>query len=193
MQLLITQFFIFTCIWHVVMSPPLFLQCGVEWHLHRHHFCVVHMTSPPFICSVHTGLSFLLATLPRFANVFLCSSSSRELFLSSCQCYTIFLCTKTVSDLDFYHFLPSTGFGFFSKHHFWCLDDALVVSCVGVFSLTGCKVIFVGILLLLLWCQLPLSLWEQPLYEPAGLGYMAGGFCLCSPLSIFWFLLWGCK
>lgn len=111
MQLLITQFFIFTCIWHVVMSPPLFLQCGVEWHLHRHHFCVVHMTSPPFICSVHTGLSFLLATLPRFANVFLCSSSSRELFLSSCQCYTIFLCTKTVSDLDFYHFLPSTGFG----------------------------------------------------------------------------------
>lgn len=122
------------------MSPPLFLQCGVEWHLHRHHFCVVHMTSPPFICSVHTGLSFLLATLPRFANVFLCSSSSRELFLSSCQCYTIFLCTKTVSDLDFYHFLPSTGFGL-------CWDDALVVSCVGVFSLTGCTVIFVGILL----------------------------------------------
>lgn len=80
MQLLITQFFILICIWHVVMSPPLFLRSGVEWHLHCHHFCVVHMT-PPFICSLYTGLSSLLTTPLRFANVFLCSSSSRELFL----------------------------------------------------------------------------------------------------------------
>lgn len=39
-------------------------------------------------------------------------------------------------------FLPFPSF-----YWFWCWDDALVVSCVGVFSLTRCKVIFVGILL----------------------------------------------
>lgn len=124
------SFWVLTCIWHVVIAPPLLLLCGVEWHHHLPHFCRVYSDISPFPCSVYTLLSFLLTTLLRHANVFTCSGSSQELFASSCWCYTIFLCTKTVSDLDFYHFLPSASFGFFLNTTFGVWNDVWVVNCV---------------------------------------------------------------